>query len=112
MIAGVSGRSAAYHAGPIPVRMAASSAGSKAIDAYRTLRCGLMVEDNNDFIRGVGDLPAKAFRMIVDGSATPFVVMASDGTIHYAGGSIERALGRPPEEVAGHNMVEFLPEEE
>jgi diguanylate cyclase (GGDEF)-like protein/PAS domain S-box-containing protein len=50
--------------------------------------------------------------MIVDGSAHPFVVMASDGTIRYAGGSIERALGYPPDQVAGRNMVEFLPEEE
>jgi diguanylate cyclase (GGDEF)-like protein/PAS domain S-box-containing protein len=57
---------------------------------------------------GAGELPDEAFRMIVDGAGYPYVVVASDGTIRYAGGSIEAALGWPPEALAGHNMAEFL----
>ena len=58
---------------------------------------------------GAGDLPEAAFRMIVDMTANVFVVIEVDGTVRYAGGSIERLLGWRPEQVAGHNMVEFLP---
>jgi diguanylate cyclase (GGDEF)-like protein/PAS domain S-box-containing protein len=58
---------------------------------------------------GAGDLPDAAFRMIVDATANAFVVIELDGTVRYAGGSIERLLGWRPELVAGHNMVEFLP---
>lgn len=58
---------------------------------------------------GVGDLPADVFKMIVDLTAYPFVVVAPDGFIRYAGGSVERVLGWRPDEVAGKNIVEFLP---
>jgi diguanylate cyclase (GGDEF)-like protein/PAS domain S-box-containing protein len=58
---------------------------------------------------GAGDLPEAAFRMIVDMTANAFVVIELDGTVRYAGGSIERLLGWRPDQVAGHNMVEFLP---
>jgi diguanylate cyclase (GGDEF)-like protein/PAS domain S-box-containing protein len=58
---------------------------------------------------GAGDLPDAAFRMIVDMTANAFVVIELDGTVRYAGGSIEHVLGWRPDQVAGHNMVEFLP---
>jgi len=58
---------------------------------------------------GAGDLPDEAFKMIVDMTAYPFVVINPDGYIRYAGGSIERVLGWPADQVAGKNMVEFLP---
>jgi diguanylate cyclase (GGDEF)-like protein/PAS domain S-box-containing protein len=58
---------------------------------------------------GAGDLPDEAFKLIVDMTAHPFVVIDPDGYVRYASGSIERALGWRPDEVAGHNMVEFLP---
>lgn len=61
---------------------------------------------------GAGDLPPEAFRMIVDNTAHPFVVIARDGTIRYAGGSVEKVLGWRPDEVAGRNMADFLPPEE
>src|SRR3954453_20295623 len=57
---------------------------------------------------GAGDLPDEAFKLIVDMTAYPFVVINSDGSIRYAGGSIERVLGRPADQVAGLNVVEFL----
>ena len=57
---------------------------------------------------GAGDLPDEAFKMIVDNTAYPFVVINSDGFIRYAGGSIEKVLGWPADQVAGKNMVEFL----
>jgi diguanylate cyclase (GGDEF)-like protein/PAS domain S-box-containing protein len=59
--------------------------------------------------RGSGALPEAAFRMIVDMTAYAFVVVEADGTIRYAGGSVERLLGWRPDEIAGHNMAEFLP---
>ncbi|MEY2451443.1 MAG: hypothetical protein QOD92_1017 [Acidimicrobiaceae bacterium] len=58
---------------------------------------------------GAGDLPDEVFKMIVDMTAYPFVVINPDGHIRYAGGSIERVLGWPADQVAGRNMVEFLP---
>lgn len=57
---------------------------------------------------GAGDLPAEAFRAVVDRTAHAFTVIARDGTILYAGGTVERALGWAPEALVGHNMVEFL----
>ena len=47
--------------------------------------------------------------MIVDATAYPFVVINPDGYIRYAGGSIEKVLGWPADQVAGKNMVDFLP---
>ncbi|HEV3227487.1 MAG TPA: PAS domain S-box protein [Acidimicrobiales bacterium] len=61
------------------------------------------------FQRGAGELPDEVFRMIVDMTAHPFVVIDLDGMIRYAGGSIEKVLGWPAEQVAGRNMIEFLP---
>ena len=58
---------------------------------------------------GAGDLPADVFKMIVDLTAYPFVVVAPDGSIRYAGSSVERLLGWSPEQLAGRNIVEFLP---
>jgi len=58
---------------------------------------------------GAGDLPDEVFKMIVDATAYPFVVINPDGYIRYAGGSIENVLGWPADQVAGKNMVEFLP---
>src|SRR5947207_8548373 len=58
---------------------------------------------------GAGDLPADVFKMIVDLTAYPFVVVAPDGFIRYAGASVERLLGWAPDQVAGKNIVEFLP---
>jgi len=54
------------------------------------------------------DLPTEAFRMIVDATAYAFVVIDPNGTVRYAGGSLERALGWKPAEVVGRSMVEFL----
>ena len=58
---------------------------------------------------GAGDLPADVFKMIVDLTAYPFVVVAPDGAIRYAGGSVEKLLGWTADQVAGRNIVDFLP---
>ena len=58
---------------------------------------------------GAGDLPDEVFKMIVDATAYPFVVINPDGYIRYAGGSIDKVLGWPADQVAGKNMVDFLP---
>ena len=58
---------------------------------------------------GAGELPDAVFKLIVDLTANPFVVIRPDGYICYAGASVERLLGWKPEEVAGKNIVEFLP---
>ena len=57
---------------------------------------------------GAGELPLEAFKLIVDNTAHPFVVLDGTGHVLYAGGSTERLLGWRPDEVAGHNMAEFL----
>ena len=48
------------------------------------------------------------FRTIVGGTAHPFVVLAPDGTIRYAGESVETVVGWKPVDLVGRNMVEFL----
>ncbi len=53
-------------------------------------------------------LPVDAFRTIVDETAHTFVVIDRTGTFVYVGGSSEPALGWPPEELLGRNMIEFL----
>src|SRR5204863_350786 len=58
---------------------------------------------------GAGDLPADVFKMIVDLTANPFVVIRPDGLVLYAGESVERLLGWKPDQIAGKNIVEFLP---
>lgn len=58
---------------------------------------------------GAGELPAEVFRMIVDGAATPFAVISTDGTIRYAGTSMADLQGWRPDELVGHNVAEFLP---
>jgi diguanylate cyclase (GGDEF)-like protein/PAS domain S-box-containing protein len=59
--------------------------------------------------RGAGELPAAAYREIVDTSGAAFLVVARDGAITYAGGSVRDVLGWDPAEVVGRNMAEFLP---
>lgn len=57
---------------------------------------------------GAGDLPAEAFRMLVDGTAAPFVLVDRLGTIRYASGWIEPLLGWRPADLVGANIAEFL----
>jgi len=59
--------------------------------------------------RGAGELPALAYRDIVDSSGAAFLVVSADGTITYVGGSVRDVLGWDPAEVYGRNMAEFLP---
>ncbi len=59
-------------------------------------------------VRGAGDLSDAAFRLIVDGTAHPFIVIGRDGTIRYAGGSVDHLLGWTAAEVVGHNMADYL----
>jgi diguanylate cyclase (GGDEF)-like protein/PAS domain S-box-containing protein len=60
---------------------------------------------------GAGSLPAQAFKLIVDRSAHGFAVIATDGTVVYAGGSMDRVTGWQPDELLGRNIAEFLPAE-
>lgn len=58
--------------------------------------------------RGAGELPAEAFRMIVDGTAHPFVVIDRDGVVRYAGGSVAEIYGWHPDELIGQNVTAFI----
>ena len=58
---------------------------------------------------GAGELPDDAFRMIVDATAHPFVVLDRAGNVRYAGGSIERVIGWRPQDLVGRSMADFLP---
>lgn len=57
-------------------------------------------------------VPDRLFRALVDATAHPFLVLAPDGTILYAGASITDLLGWHPDELVGANMVDFLPPDE
>lgn len=58
------------------------------------------------------ELPESIFRSIVDGTAYPFVLITTDGTVLFASASIADLLGWVPEEVVGRNIAEFLDAEE
>ncbi len=58
---------------------------------------------------GVGELPAEAFRLIVDRTAHAIAVIDDAGTIIYAGGSIDQVVGWRAEELVGRSMADFLP---
>ncbi len=53
-------------------------------------------------------LPDEAFRLIVEQSAHPFVVITLDGTIRYAGAAIDTVAGWSPDQLVGRSMAEFL----
>ena len=59
--------------------------------------------------RGAAAVPEHAWRLLVDNTAAPFVLVDRVGTIRYASGSIGRVLGWEPDQLLGRNMVEFLP---
>jgi diguanylate cyclase (GGDEF)-like protein/PAS domain S-box-containing protein len=59
-----------------------------------------------------GALPTDAFRSIVELTAHPFVVISLDGTIRYASGSVKATIGWSAEQLVGHNMAEFLREDQ
>ena len=53
-------------------------------------------------------LPDAVFRLIVDRTAVPFVLVDPSGTIVHASSSIAGLVGWTPEQVLGHNIVEFI----
>lgn len=53
-------------------------------------------------------LPDRVFRLIVDRTAVPFVVIDPSGTVVHASSSIRTVVGWTPERVIGRNMVDFI----
>ena len=60
------------------------------------------------FTRGEGDVPDETFRLIVDGTAAPFVLIDRLGDVRYVSGSIGRVVGWEPAALVGRNIVDFL----
>lgn len=58
---------------------------------------------------GGDDLPDGVFRRIVDLTGNPFVIAGPDGTIRYAGASVDTVLGWPPADLVGRNVLDLLP---
>ncbi len=56
----------------------------------------------------LGELPDRLFRLLVDRTAVPFVVIDPHGTIVYASTSIAVVVGWTSERLIGRNMVEFI----
>jgi diguanylate cyclase (GGDEF)-like protein/PAS domain S-box-containing protein len=54
------------------------------------------------------ELPDRVFRLIVERTAVPFIVIDAGGTIVYASGSIGAIFGWPAEQLIGRNMVDFI----
>ncbi|MEE8373534.1 MAG: ATP-binding protein [Dehalococcoidia bacterium] len=52
------------------------------------------------------------FRALVENSSDGIYVLNADGTIRYAGSSVERLLGYPPESQLGKNLVEYVSPDE
>lgn len=51
----------------------------------------------------------RAVRRMFETLSIPVMLVAGDGTIVYAAGSIERDFGIPDDQLAGRNVVEFIP---
>ncbi|MET0728294.1 MAG: diguanylate cyclase [Acidimicrobiales bacterium] len=56
-----------------------------------------------------GDLPPEAFRLIVESTSNPFVVIDRTGMIRFVGASMQRVTGWPASEMLGRPMADFLP---
>jgi diguanylate cyclase (GGDEF)-like protein/PAS domain S-box-containing protein len=57
-------------------------------------------------------LPEEAFRLIIERSAHPFVVITVDGTVRFASASISEVLGWKAEDVVGRSMADFMAPED
>lgn len=62
--------------------------------------------------RGGGQLPLEAFRLLVDGTAAPFVLIDRRGVIRYVSGTVDTTLGWEPDQLVGRNMAEFLQDDQ
>ena len=72
-----------------------------------------MADRDDPFLKvGAGDLSDEGYRLIVDNTGNPFVVIDREGTIRYASGSIPMALAWEAKDLVGRNMLEFLPPEQ
>lgn len=60
-------------------------------------------------VRGLSDA---TFRRIVDQTGAPFVVIDLAGSILFASGLVDRAVGWTPEQLVGRDFADFLPEHE
>ena len=53
-------------------------------------------------------VPDFLFRLIVDRTAVPFVLVDHGGVVHFAGASITDLTGWQPDELVGRNMLDFI----
>ncbi|MCU1485330.1 MAG: putative Diguanylate kinase [Actinomycetia bacterium] len=58
----------------------------------------------------MSSVPDHLFRLIVDRTAVPFVVIDHGGLIHFASSSITELSGWRAEDLVGRNMVDFIDE--
>ncbi|MEY2571094.1 MAG: hypothetical protein QOE63_1444 [Acidimicrobiaceae bacterium] len=56
----------------------------------------------------MGELPDDAFRLIIDRTANPFVVIALDGTVRFASASLTELLGWAASDLVGKSMADFI----
>ena len=55
-----------------------------------------------------GSLPEPVFRLIVERTKAPFVVIDGRGDVVYASAAVSKVLDRAADQVVGRNMVDFL----
>jgi PAS domain S-box-containing protein len=53
-------------------------------------------------------VPESLFRLIVDRTAVPFVVVDRDGGIHFTSSSITELAGWAADDLVGRNILEFI----
>lgn len=68
-----------------------------------------MADDDPLLEVGVGEMSEEGFRLIVDNTGHPFVVIDAAGTIRYSSGTISSVIGWEAEELVGRNMLDLLP---
>lgn len=55
-------------------------------------------------------VPEHLFRLIVDRTAVPFVIIDLGGVVHFASSSITELTGWQPDQLVGRNMLDFIDE--
>jgi diguanylate cyclase (GGDEF)-like protein/PAS domain S-box-containing protein len=58
----------------------------------------------------MSEVPEHLFRLIVDRTAVPFVLIDRGGVVHFASESISELTGWRPDQLVGRNMLDFVDE--
>ena len=62
----------------------------------------------DDLLQDVGDLSDELYRLVVDQTGAPFILIDRTGRIRHVSGLVERVVGWGRDALVGRNIMEFL----